>query len=260
MTNEEYNRFWFAFEGIRAKIADILFPYGLQKAKWILDVPAGHGLLAHEIALRTTIGQVIGLGLRNDARDFKATQRLLEFSEGLGNVTYVQCDATKLSFGENCFDFIVNFLGLEDIHMTRGEKGLSESFTEFTRILRPGGILQIAVSIIGDEPDEILSQEITEYIGHKAIFKKKEFFKQQFEKNGIQLLKEKWLYSQKKLTAEQAAEELQFACEQTPKTFQDFEVKCRSFKEVWEKFSERIQEIGMAYYSDICVLIGQKID
>lgn len=257
MTDEEYERFWFSFEGIRGDIARALLPYGLQKANWILDAPAGHGLFAYEIALQAPRSQVLGLGLWNDVRDFKYTRELERYADGLRAVTYVACDATALPFANASFDFIVNFLGLEDIHMTLGHHGVSQAFEEFARTLRPGGILQIAVNTEGDEPDEVLSKEVTEFIGHNATFKEKDYYINQLESNGFELLEERWEYSQKKLTAQQAAAELQFACEQTLKTFHDFNVTCRSFEEVWKTFGDKIEEIGLAYYSDICVLIGR---
>ena len=258
MTNEEYERFFFDFEGIRGRIADALTPYGLKKAKWILDIPTGHGLLSHEVALLTKENHLIGVGLSNDINTFATTRSLPEFHDTLKRVAYVECDSTTLGLVDDCLDLIVNFLGLEDIHMTRGERGVAETFSECARVLQPGGILQVAVCIEGDEPDEILSKEVIEFIGHGALFKQKDFYVDQFDRNGIQILEEQWQYSQKKLTAKQAQEELQFTCEQTPRIFRDFEVSCRPFTEVWAKFGERIEEIGLACYSDICMLIGEK--
>ncbi|MHA2497588.1 MAG: class I SAM-dependent methyltransferase, partial [Candidatus Hodarchaeales archaeon] len=202
LTHEEYERFWFRFEGIRGKIARALRPHGLQNAKWVLDAPAGHGLFAYEIALQAPRSHVLGLGLWNDVRDFKATRALETYAEVLRTVTYVECDATNLPFANDNLDFAVNFLGLEDLQMTLGHPGVAQAFAEFARTLRPGGILQIAVNIEGAELDEMLNKEVTEFIGHNATFKEKDYYLNQLENTGIELLEERWEYSQKKLTAQ----------------------------------------------------------
>ncbi len=118
--------------------------------------------------------------------------------------------------------------------------------------------MQITLCLEGDEPDERLSREIMRYIEFNALFYPKDFYLREFEKLGVRLLNEKWFYTCRKMTAAQAKEELQFACNETPKLFQSYGVRTTPFEKVWKKFGERIEEHGMAYYSDLCVLIGQK--
>ncbi len=256
--DNEYNDFFFNFEGIRKDIIQSLIPYGLKKAQWVLDFPSGHGLLAHEVLLQNQTGKVVGIGLDNDLHTYIKTKNLTEYSGTLKRLEYCGNDITCSCFQKEKFDFIVNFLGLEDIHMTRGNVGLAQTFAELSQILKKGAILQIAINIEGNEPDEILNKEVTRYIGHNAYFHPKEFYLDLFSKNGIELEEEKWFYSRKKLTADQARVELEFACEETPKYFKQFGINCKSFNEVWEKFGERVKELGLAYYSDICILIGKK--
>ena len=54
-------------------------------------------------------------------------------------ITLREMDASNLGFQSESFDHVVNFLGLEDIHMTWGREGVEKAFKEAHRVLRPGG-------------------------------------------------------------------------------------------------------------------------
>ncbi|MFW9915328.1 MAG: class I SAM-dependent methyltransferase, partial [Candidatus Thorarchaeota archaeon] len=82
------------------------------------------------IALQAPRTHVLGLGLWNDVRDFKATRALEPYAAVLRTATYIECDATSLPFANGHFDFVVNFLGLEDLQMTLGYPGVSQAFAE----------------------------------------------------------------------------------------------------------------------------------
>ena len=60
------------------------------------------------------------------------------------------------------------------------------------------------------------------------------------------------------MTAAQTREELQFACEEAPRIFKEYTVSAVPFDKLWQKFGERIERYGMAYYSDLCILVGRK--
>jgi ubiquinone/menaquinone biosynthesis C-methylase UbiE len=174
-------------------------------------------------------------------------------------VDYLVTDVVSLPIADNSTDFVVNFLGFEDINMTHGLSGVASSIGEIHRILRKNGFVELALCIEGDEPDEILSRDVSRYIGHGAFFGDKDYYLTILEDAGFGVVGERWFYSHRKMTARQAEEELRFACEETPKNFSEFGVRTKTFDEVWNRFGSRIQRVGLSYYSDICVLIAEKV-
>jgi ubiquinone/menaquinone biosynthesis C-methylase UbiE len=260
MTDEEYENCFVEFWGIRAKIAHLLTDYGLKPGVRVLDVPAGHGFLAFEIAKVMQEGTIHAVGLQNDLETFKKFSRSLRNPEKayLKLITYAVMDAVELAFPSESFDFIVNFLGLEDINMTWGIEGVRQSLSEVVRVLNTGGIIQVTLCLEGDEPDQVVAKDVMEYIGCNATFYSKDFYSEELENLDVDILTEKWFHTYSKMTMSQAKEELQFACEETPKIFRDYNVRTCSFDKLWQKFGNRIRMHGMAYYSDLCVLIGQK--
>ncbi|MFX0061521.1 MAG: class I SAM-dependent methyltransferase [Candidatus Hermodarchaeota archaeon] len=261
MTDAEYEKCFMDFWGIRAKIAATLIPYGLQSGVFVLDVPSGHGILAYEVAKIIKQGEIHAVGLKNDLETFKQFSRSLKTKKEqkfLNLITYHVMDATQLTFPLGKFDFVVNFLGLEDINMTRGAQGVKQSLAEFVRVLKRNGVIQLTLWLEGNEPDEELAKEIHEFIGFNAIFYPKDFYIQELENLGVEILSENWFYTQRKMTAAQAKEELFFACTETAKIFQEYNIQTVSFEELWEQFGNQIETHGMAYYSDLCVLIGRK--
>jgi ubiquinone/menaquinone biosynthesis C-methylase UbiE len=261
MTDQEYEECFVEFWGIRSNIAHTLTEYGLKPGISVLDVPAGHGFFSYEVAKVIQRGEIHAVGLKNDLESFERFSRSLKTESEryyLDMITYSVMDAVNLGFPSEIFDFVVNFLGLEDINMTRGKKGVKKSLSEFVRVLTCNGVIQVTVCIEGDEPDQVIAKEVMDYLGAQAVFYPKEFYVQELETLGVSIVAEKWFHTHKKMTAKQAEEELRFACDEPPKIFSDYNVTTVPFDELWDKFGSRIETHGMAYYSDLCVLIGRK--
>ena len=260
MTDEEYEKCFIDFWGIRSKIAHVLLDYGLKSGSTVLDVPSGHGLLGYEIAKIIKKGEIHAVGLSNDLETFRQFSRWLKGPEKeyLNIMSYYVADATELPFQSGKFDFVVNFLGLEDINMTRGITGVRKSISEFVRVLKIDGIILITVCLEGNQPDQVLAKEIAKYMGINALFYSKDFYYDELQKSAVKIICEKWVHTHRKMTAAQAKEELQFACEEAPQIFEKYHVSAVPFDDLWQKFGERIKRYGMAYYSDLCILVGRK--
>ncbi|MBD3171819.1 methyltransferase domain-containing protein [Candidatus Bathyarchaeota archaeon] len=70
--------------------------------------------------------------------------------EGLQDqIKIIQMDATDLQFMDESLDIATNYLGLEDIHMTRERKGVVQAFREAHRVLEPGGSFYFVVIPVG---------------------------------------------------------------------------------------------------------------
>jgi ubiquinone/menaquinone biosynthesis C-methylase UbiE len=262
MSKEEYAKSFTRFFGLREKIAKSLIDFGLTSEMKILDILAGHGFFSYEIAKIIKKGKITAIGLQNDLDSFNSFSKKLKDGKQrkpLELINYELMDVTNLEFPDNTFDYVINFLGLEDVNMTRGSEGVKQALRECARVIKPSGNLQITLCLEGDEPDQIIAKEVTELIGHQAIFHPKEFYIEELEKNNIEIIGERWFYSRRKMTAEQAKEELTFACDETPKYFKEFNIKTISFDELWSKYGERIEKHGMAFYSQLLTLIGRKV-
>ena len=165
-------------------------------------------------------------------------------------------DATSMTFPDESFDMVVNFLGLEDIHMTRGKEGVHKTFHEVSHILKPAGYF----CFVAMPPEEMesdaqkLENEVFSYICGATWLSAKEY-EEMLKETGLKLLMKKAYYTGKKLTPEQAKEEIEFACENVPKIYG---IDTPPFDEVWEKFGERIEKHGMGHYSKVVLFIAQK--
>jgi ubiquinone/menaquinone biosynthesis C-methylase UbiE len=156
-------------------------------------------------------------------------------------------DASNLDFPEECFDTVVNYLGLEDIYMTQGKTGVFMAFKEAYRVLKPGGSF-FFVALPSDEMDtnaQRIEVNVFDWIcGAKWLTSNQ--YLEMAERTGFQFIRKKSYYTGKKLTPDQAREEIMYACKNVSR---NYGVNTKSYKETWSKFSELINQNGMGHYS-----------
>ncbi len=105
-----------------------------QPGQQVLDIAGGTGDLSRAFAQRVgPTGRVVHTDI-NEAMLREGRNRLLD--EGLVLPTMV-CDAEKLPFADNCFDFVSVAFGLRN--MTHKDQALAE----MRRVLKPGGKLLV---------------------------------------------------------------------------------------------------------------------
>ena len=255
-TDEEYESAFDHFGGIRSKIATFVSRSHSSDVNTILDVPAGHGYHIAEFSKIYPETNLIAIGLPSDIPSYKGLRESNESARHLfRNLEYLVCDATELPLYDAKCDMIVNFLGLEDIRMTRGEEGVRSTLREMSRVLKKDGVIQLSTVEYGDCEEERVANEVWKTIGLNAIFFPRDWFVEEMLSLKMILLYETVFTFPKKMTPDQAAEELTFACENAPKTFYEFGVTTISFEELWSRFGERIERYGMAYWSRIRVLL-----
>jgi ubiquinone/menaquinone biosynthesis C-methylase UbiE len=256
LTDLEYAEAFHRFGNIRKAIAELLYSLTKGKAHLILDVPAGHGYLTAEFARLFSSSQFLGLGLGNDVESHIALRKSNSYPQNVwSRVGYITSDAMTLPFSDNVFDLIINFLGLEDIKMTRGADGVLLALSEMARVLNANGLLQISFVEYGELPEEKLAREVWTATGLNPVFETREWYHREIEALGLWLLKEEQYVYPKKMTAAQAKEELKFACDVAPSLFSEFGVSARSFESLWREFGDRIEEYGMAYWSRIRAML-----
>jgi ubiquinone/menaquinone biosynthesis C-methylase UbiE len=254
-SDEEYKNAFDQFGGIRKRIAEMVHKACNGRAGTILDVPAGHGYLAAEISPLFPSSRLLGVGLPSDVDTFVRLSESDVFPKKVWeNVEYLCCDAVEMSLSESSCDLVVNFLGLEDIKMTRGEEGVVAALSEMCRVLNASGLLQVSLTEYGELREERIAQDVWRASGLNVEFAPREWYVEVLEGLGMTITREEVLTFPKKMTAQQAEEELRFACEMAPRTYASFGVSAVSFKELWSEFGDRIAEHGMAYWSRIRVI------
>jgi ubiquinone/menaquinone biosynthesis C-methylase UbiE len=258
-TDNEYERVFFEFGNFRGNIAERMHQLSPIPESIVLDFMSGHGLLSAEIAQRFPEAKVIGTGLNNDVESWRQVSQSRKYiSELWSKFHYLLCDATRIPVKSSTCDMVVNFLGLEDLHMTHGRMGVRAAITEIDRITKDNALIEVSLAEYGDLPEERVAKEVWDTIGLNAVFLQKEDYLEMLEDSGISLLDECVLNLGMKMTSAQAREELRFACEEAPKIFAEFGVRARDFDDLWTEFGPRIAEHGMAYWSQIRVLILSK--
>jgi ubiquinone/menaquinone biosynthesis C-methylase UbiE len=95
----------------------------------VLDVGSGMGQLALLLARRSEVGQVLGIDLSGE--DVHAARRLAEIVGG--NATFLEMDASAMTFADGEFDIVVSTLALH--HWDDPVAVLRE----IRRVLAPGG-------------------------------------------------------------------------------------------------------------------------
>ncbi len=258
-TDDEYKDAFVWFGGIRSKIASLVSRIGESPLDTIVDIPAGHGYLALEFAKLHPSSRLLGVGLPSDIASYRRLRSSDAFPEEvLSRIDYLCGDAMYLPIGDNSCDLAVNFLGLEDIKMTRGEEGVRQALAEMVRVVKPSGLVQISLAEYGDLPEERIAKEVWKSTGLNVDFAPRDWYVQTLENANTKHADEDEFVYPKKMTAEQAKEELRFACEKTPQTYAPFGVSASSFEKLWSEHGKKIEEHGMAYWSRIRVILFEK--
>jgi ubiquinone/menaquinone biosynthesis C-methylase UbiE len=253
VSNPEYQTYYPKLGGLRQRIVkDLPIKPGMS----ILDVATGEAYFAIEVAKRYSILKVTGIeitqvGIRDSKKNIKKA--------GLDDrVTVVQMDATQMTFEREFFDMVVNFTGLEDIHMTRGRTGVERTFFEVYRVLKPGSLF----CFVGMPTDEMETEAqkievaLFSYVCNATWLESSEY-EDMLRRAGFVPLDRKRYYTAKKLTPEQAKREIWFAVKNDPKIYG---ITTPSFEDVWAEFGPRIEEHGLGHYSKVVLVIARKRD
>lgn len=252
LTDEEYRTYWFRLEGLRKNIGESL---GLKAGMKILDVEAGWGLFAIEMAKQLKKG-VVGIDIASD--DIINARKLVKEAEVEDIVSIQEMDATELSFPDNHFDIATSFLGMRDIHMTGGKRGVKKAVEEMIRVVKPNGKIVLGVTPLEDmeTEDQRIAVKLEGKIFGAASLSKKFYF-DIFKENNVMLIETRAYFTNKKLTASQAKTELKKGIEIARRIYVK---KVPEFREVWDKYGKKIDAFGYGMYSKIVMVVAQKLD
>ena len=251
LIDEEYEMYWVKLEGMRRAISKDL---GLTLGMKILDVGAGWGLFAIEMAKQLKKGEIVGIDITLEGTSM--ARKLVGDSEVVDVVQILRMDATRLSFLDSHFDLATSFLGMRDIYMTRGKEGVKNATEEMIGVTKPGG--KIALCITPPEDMETEDQRIAveiegEIFGAKSLPKK--FYTGIFRENNVVLRETKPYYTNKKLTTNQAITELKEGIEIARRVYGRYIL---DFEDVWDRYGQKIKTFGYGMYSKTVMFVGEK--
>jgi SAM-dependent methyltransferase len=249
---EEYPTYFSKLNNLRHRIAsDLPIKPGMR----ILDLATGYGFFAMELIKRDNNLKIVGIDISQN--DILSARKNVEEHSLVDRIEIIEMDATNMNFSNENFDIVVNFLGLEDIHMTRGKAGVQKTFLEVNRILKSDGYFYFVV--MPPKEMETVAQKIEaalfSYICDATWLSTKEYEKM-MERAEFKLIRKRSYYTGKKLSPEQAKAEIRFACKNVPKIYG---INTPPFEEVWARFGQEIEENGLGHYSKVVLMITQKV-
>jgi len=115
VSDEEYPTYFMRLRGLRRSVAASL---PLEHGMKILDIATGSAYFAMELVRFDESLKITGVDISE--RSFEMAKRNIGENDLEGRLEVKLMDASRLRFKSSSFDMVVNFLGLEDIHMTRG--------------------------------------------------------------------------------------------------------------------------------------------
>jgi len=248
VSDREYPTYFSTLGGLREKVVESL-PFSQGN---ILDVATGSGYFSAALARIRPKTWITAI----DIGSFE-TGKIVVDKIGLADrVTFINMDATKMDFPANHFDHAINFLGLEDIHMTRGRKGVEDTFREVHRVIKPGGTFSFTVipADLAETAAQALEIEVFSYICDATWLKEAEYTRIA-ESRGLVIQSRKVFKTGKKLTLEQARTEIEFATENVPRLFGR---SARKFEDVWGRYREKIRVNGLGHYSRVELIVTRK--
>jgi ubiquinone/menaquinone biosynthesis C-methylase UbiE len=238
VTLEEYQNLFTILK--RAEVAK-----RLTLGENILDIATGSAYFAIEVAKQHSQIHITGIDIFNGSID-QANVNILK--SGLEDrINVIQMDACELQFPDNRFDSVINYLGLEDIYMTKGISGVVKTIKEAYRVLKPGGrfyFVAMPVDMMETPPQKLEVQAFSWICNATWLTSRK--YLDILRDIGFSFIGKKSFYTGKKLSAEQAKEEIEYACLNVPVNYM---VDSRSFQESWIRFGSLIEKYGMGHYS-----------
>lgn len=126
----------------------------MQPGSLHLDVACGYGTFLVQLGWRFPKTRLFGLNI-----DFKGPHAVIHdlLSEAGVGAMLVQADARNMSFRSGLFTSASCFLGLQDIKIGSGAKGVRRALSEMARVVQKYG----CVTVVDDFPPEEFREHLT---------------------------------------------------------------------------------------------------
>ena len=250
LSDAEYPDYILGLGGLRSRVVGAI-PF--EPRMRVLDGAAGSAQFAIELAKRDPTLKIVAIDVSE--RTVRSAERRIREKWLDSSVTTLTMDSTHLDFQSSTFGLATNFMGLDDIHTTRGPQGVRQSIQEVARVLKPRGFF--CFTIIPPEEAETHAQRLEcEAYSYACgatwlpAIKYQEFLRGA----GFTLLKKETFYTGKKLNAEQAMQQLGEAIEKA----KTHNVETIPLDEVWKRFGAEITKNGLGHCSRSTLMIARK--
>jgi len=170
--------------------------------------------------------------------------------------------AERMGFGgptplrSDVFDHATSFLGMRDIYMTRGRKGVESTIEEMIRASKKTG--RIALAVTPPDLAEVMAVRVAidvegEVFGARSM--PSTFYTELLKENGVDATERKLYSTGLMMTTEQTKVELKEGIEIVKEIYGR---DVQDFDEVWTRYGSTIERHGYGMYSKITVISGKK--
>lgn len=250
LSDADYPDYVSGLGGLRSRVAGAI---PLEPRMRVLDGAAGSAQFAIELGKRDPTLKIVAIDISE--RAIRSAERRIKEKWLDSSVTTLKMDSTRLDFQPYTFGLATNFMGLDDIHTTRGAHGVRQSIQEVARVLKPRGFF--CFTIIPPEEAETPAQHLEcEAYAYAcgATWLPAIKYQEYLRGAGFTLLKRETFYTGKKLRAEQAMQQLSEAIERA----EAHGVETIPLDEVWKRYGAEITKDGLGHCSRSVLMIARK--
>lgn len=251
MTNAEYENYWNELGGTREAIAREI---SRRDGSLVLDVACGYGYYTMKLSSNNPSGTVVAVDVVSSA--FTNMRKLLSRPGPHVNIKPLMADSCLLPLRNDVFDIATSFLGMRDIYMTRGKRGVESTMGEMIRSSKNTGRIALAVTppdlattkavrVAIDVEGEVFGAKSLPFTFHTGLLKE----------NGVGPIEKKTYITGLMMTADQTKVELEEGIE-IARTIYGRNVP--DFDEIWEKYGSTIERHGYGMYTEITVVSGTR--
>ena len=247
---KEYADYLIRLGGLRERIVGAI---PLEPRMRVLDTATDSALFAIALAKRDPTLKIAAIDISD--RAIRTAERRIREKWLDPSVTVMKMDATRLEFQTSTFGLATNFMGLDDIHMTRGAQGVRQAIHEVARALKPRSYFCFTITPPeeAETPAQRLECETYSYACGATwlpAIRCQEFLRGA----GFTLLKRETLYTGKKLRAPQAMQQIGSAINDA----KTHDVEALPFDKVWKRFGAEIEKEGLGHCSRVVLMIARK--
>jgi SAM-dependent methyltransferase len=121
-----------------------------------LDFACGYGTFLAQIGWRFPRARLFGLNIDYTGPHASITRLLRQAGV---RASLVRADAREMPFEDRCFSSVSCFLGLQDVQIGFGGRGVGEAISEAIRVLKLGGYLILVDELAFDDLFSVLKEE-----------------------------------------------------------------------------------------------------
>jgi ubiquinone/menaquinone biosynthesis C-methylase UbiE len=247
---KEYSDYLVGLGGLRERIVGAI---PMEPRMRVLDTATGSAQFAIALAKRDPTLKIVAIDISD--RAIRTAERRIKEKWLDPSVTAIKMDATRLDYQTSTFGLVTNFMGLDDIHSTRGPQGVRQAVHEVARVLKPRGYF--CFTVIPPEESETQAQKLECDAYSYACgltWLPANRYQEYLRGAGFTLIKREVFYTGKKLQPSQATQQLGAAIDNA----NAHEVETIPYDEVWKRYCRDIEKEGLGHCSRAVLMIARK--